>query len=140
MLPTLIIGSVRPKKKNLMVCLVGWILGKMEKKNWEKIGEETFLMSVWLKGEEGKKPTRPEYFLSKLTKMFYSQIGEKIRKNINGLHHPRAAVLLLIVNGVLLLFSFFLLFLLLISKRVLLVFFFFFFLVLSFSVQLLLLF
>ena len=64
-------------------------------------------MSVWLKGEEGKKPTRPEYFLSKLTKMFYSQIGEKIRKNINGLHHPRAAVLLLIVNGVLLLFSFF---------------------------------
>ena len=61
--------------------MFGWVdFRKDGKKNWEKIGEETFLVSVWLKGEEGKKPARPKYFLSKLTKCFLPKLERKLEK------------------------------------------------------------
>ena len=37
-----------------MVCLVGWILGRMEKKEW-KIGEKMGEKGVWMKGGGGEK-------------------------------------------------------------------------------------
>jgi len=49
--------------KKLKECLVGMILGKMEKHEW-KIGGR----GVWLGGEKGEKSGGPGYFLSGPTK------------------------------------------------------------------------
>ena len=38
----------------LRVCLVGWILGRMKKKEW-KIGEKISGKGVWMRGEGGEK-------------------------------------------------------------------------------------
>ena len=42
-----------------------------------KIGIKTFLVCVWLEGEEGKKLVEPRCFLSRPTKMYSLQNGEK---------------------------------------------------------------
>ena len=63
----------------LRVCLVEWILGRLEKREREreKMRKENFLEGVWLGGEEGKMIVGPWCFLPEPIKKFSPQNGEK---------------------------------------------------------------
>ena len=60
---------------SLRMCLVEWILERMEKKG-EKIRREMFLEDVWLWGREGKETVGPGCFLPWPTKKFSPKWGE----------------------------------------------------------------
>ena len=57
----------RDREKHRRVCLVGWILGRVEKKKEKK---RTFLVGIWFEGGEGKKWVGPGCFVPGPTKMF----------------------------------------------------------------------
>ena len=69
---------ISPWCQVLMLCLVGVLLGTMEKEEW-KIKEKMCGNGVWLEEGEGEKIGRTDYFPSWSTTTSFSQIGEKIR-------------------------------------------------------------
>ena len=73
-----ILPKIPPNKHTLRVCLVEWILGRIEKKMRENEDEKLFKWCLVGKGE-GKKMVGLRCFLPRPIKKFFSQNGKKMK-------------------------------------------------------------